>query len=153
CPTRRASDLDRFNEDCQFLVSTEAGGEGLNLHRRCNVMVNFDLPWNPMRLVQRVGRLYRYGQREHVVVFNMKAAQTLDQEILSGMYERLNQVAADLASVTGENSAGLVEDILGQLIGALDVQEILEQALVSTEERSEERIRAAIERAQEAAKA
>lgn len=149
----RRKAVDSFNDDCQFLVSTEAGGEGLNLHRRCNVMVNFDLPWNPMRLVQRVGRLYRYGQTERVVVFNMKAAQTVDQEILSGMYERLDRVAADLATLTGENREGLIEDILGQLIGALDVQETLETALLSTEDRSEERIQAAIARAQEAAKA
>jgi superfamily II DNA or RNA helicase len=149
---RRAA-VDRFNEDCQFLVSTEAGGEGLNLHRRCNVMVNFDLPWNPMRLVQRVGRLYRYGQTERVVVFNLKAANTLDQEILSGMYERLDRVAADMASVSGENRDGLIEDILGQLIGALDVSEVLEEALTTSEERSQERIEDAIRRAQEAAKA
>lgn len=149
---RRAA-VDRFNEDCQFLVSTEAGGEGLNLHRRCNVMINFDLPWNPMRLVQRVGRLYRYGQQERVVVFNMKAANTLDQEILSGMYERLDRVAADMAAVSGENRDGLIEDILGQLIGALDVADVLEEALTTTEERSEERIEEAIRRAKEAAQA
>lgn len=145
--------VDRFNEDLQFLVSTEAGGEGLNLQRRCNVLVNFDLPWNPMRLVQRVGRLYRYGQKERVVVFNMKTARTLDQDILSGMYARLDNVAADLAAVTGENREGLIEDILGQLIGALDVRDILEQAMETEEARSEERIAEAIERAKKAAKA
>ncbi len=149
----RRQSVDRFNDACQFLVSTEAGGEGFNLHRKCNVMVNFDLPWNPMRLVQRVGRLYRYGQKQRVVVFNMKSDKTLDQEILSGMYERLDRVAADMASVTGENRDGLIEDILGQLIGALDVAEVLEDALNSTEQRSEERIEAAIRRAKEAAKA
>ncbi len=149
---RRAA-VDRFNNDCQFLVSTEAGGEGLNLHRRCNVMINFDLPWNPMRLVQRVGRLYRYGQQERVVVFNIKAADTLDQEILSGMYSRLDKIAEDMAAVTGDNREGLIEDILGQLIGALDVADILEEALMMNEDRSQERIDAAIRRAQEAAKA
>src|SRR5690606_13513466 len=149
---RRAA-VDRFNEDCQFLVSTEPRGAGLNLHRRCNVMINFDLPWNPMRLVQRVGRLYRYGQQERVVVFNLKAANTLDQEILGGMYERLDRVAADMAAVSGENRDGLTEDILGQLIGALDVADVLEEALTTTEERSEERIEEAIRRAKEAAQA
>lgn len=151
-PERRAV-VDAFNEGCQFLVSTEAGGEGLNLHRRCNVMVNFDLPWNPMRLVQRVGRLYRYGQEERVVVFNVKAEDTLDQEILNGMYERLDKVAADMASVTSENREGLIEDILGQLVGALDVSTILEEALTRSESYSKERIEEAIRRAQEAAKA
>lgn len=145
--------VDRFNEDLQFVVSTEAGGEGLNLQRRCNVMINFDLPWNPMRLVQRVGRLYRYGQKERVVVFNLKAAQTLDQDILSGMYDRLERVAEDMASVTGDSSEGLVEDILGQLIGALDVKEVLDGALQAEEVRTEERIEAAIRRARESARA
>lgn len=151
-PERRA-EVDAFNNACQFLVSTEAGGEGLNLHRNCNVMVNFDLPWNPMRLIQRVGRLYRYGQEERVVVFNVKVEDTLDQEILNGMYERLDRVASDMASVTSENREGLIEDILGQLVGALDVSAILEEALTRSESYSKERIEEAIRRAQEAAKA
>jgi len=151
--SERRDVVDRFNQDLQFLVSTEAGGEGLNLQRNCNVLVNFDLPWNPMRLVQRVGRLYRYGQSKRVVVFNMKTARTLDQNILSGMYERLDRVAEDLASVTGENRDGLIEDILGQLIGALDVQAILAEAMETEEARSEERIAEAIEMAKNAAKA
>lgn len=151
--TERRSTVDRFNRELQFLVSTEAGGEGLNLQRRCNVMVNFDLPWNPMRLVQRVGRLYRYGQKERVVVFNMKAAGTLDQEILSGMYDRLERVAEDMASVTGDSSEGLVEDILGQLIGAIDVSDVLANALQAEESRTQERVEAAILRARQATRA
>jgi len=66
----RAQEIAAFEGEGQFLISTEAGGEGINLQRRCHVMVNFDLPWNPMRLVQRIGRLYRYGQSRRVVVFN-----------------------------------------------------------------------------------
>ena len=73
----RADEIAHFEEHGQFLISTEAGGEGINLQRRCHVMVNFDLPWNPMRLVQRIGRLYRYGQNRQVVVFNVHAPQTL----------------------------------------------------------------------------
>lgn len=152
-PMRERRELvDRFSDSLQFLVSTEAGGEGLNLHHRCNVMVNFDLPWNPMRLVQRVGRLYRYGQTKRVVVFNVKVEDTLDQKILSGMYQRLDAVARDMASVTGEDREGLIEDILGQLIGAIDVQDVLAEAATVSEERSEERIEEAIRRAQDAAR-
>jgi len=148
---RRAA-VDGFNEGRQFLVSTEAGGEGLNLHRNCNMMINFDLPWNPMRLVQRVGRLYRYGQKEPVVVFNVKTAKTLDQEILSGMYERLDEVAAAMAPVTAENREGLIEDILGQLVGALDVAAILDQAVTEGTGHSMESIEGALKLAQAAAK-
>src|SRR5690606_16933934 len=59
----RREAIASFEEEtgAQFLVSTEAGGEGINLQERCHIMVNYDLPWNPMRLVQRIGRLYRYG--------------------------------------------------------------------------------------------
>lgn len=148
---RRAA-VDGFNEARQFLVSTEAGGEGLNLHRKCNIMINFDLPWNPMRLVQRVGRLYRYGQKEPVVVFNIKTTETLDQEILSGMYQRLDEVAAAMAPVTAENREGLIEDILGQLVGALDVAAILDQAMTEDMGHSMESIEGAMRRAQAAVK-
>ena len=59
---QKLATIEAFNEGpARFLISTEAGGEGLNLHRACHVMVNYDLPWNPARLVQRIGRLYRYG--------------------------------------------------------------------------------------------
>jgi superfamily II DNA or RNA helicase len=143
--------VDRFNDDLQFMVSTEAGGEGLNMQQRCHVMVNFDLPWNPMRLVQRVGRLYRYGQKERVVVFNLKVSHTLDQAILGGMYDRLESVAKAMAGVAGENAQGLIEDILGQLIGALDIEDVLAEAATTAEARTQERVDEAIRKAQEAA--
>jgi len=85
----RGEAIRHFEDEGQFLVSTEAGGEGINLHRRCHVMVHFDLPWNPMRLVQRIGRLYRYGQERRVIVFNIHAPQTLDADILALMYRSL----------------------------------------------------------------
>jgi len=54
----RQKSIDSFEDTGQFLISTEAGGEGINLHRKCHILINFDLPWNPMRIVQRIGRLY-----------------------------------------------------------------------------------------------
>jgi len=98
----RASEIAHFEDRGQFLISTEAGGEGINLQRRCHVMANFDLPWNPMRLVQRIGRLYRYGQRKRVIVFNVHAPQTLDTEIMKIMYSRISQVVSDMASLGDE---------------------------------------------------
>src|SRR5205807_681389 len=64
----------RFNERDQprFIVSTAAGGEGLNLQRRCHTIVNYDLPWNPNVLQQRIGRVYRYGQTKPVIVYNLR---------------------------------------------------------------------------------
>src|SRR3546814_3606209 len=68
----RLRSIEFFEQHGQFLVSTEAGGEGINLHRRCHILVHYDLPWNPMRLAQRIGRLYRYGQKKHVLAFNLQ---------------------------------------------------------------------------------
>ncbi|MBN2368786.1 DEAD/DEAH box helicase family protein, partial [Candidatus Woesearchaeota archaeon] len=59
----------KFKEECQVLISTDAGGEGINL-QFCHVIINFDLPWNPMKIEQRIGRLDRIGQKKDVLVFN-----------------------------------------------------------------------------------
>lgn len=140
-----------FEEKGKFLISTEAGSEGLNLQRQCHVMVNYDLPWNPMRLVQRVGRLYRYGQRNKVVVFNLHAPQSFDAKIMHLMYERISQVVVDMASVSEEFRAGLEDEIFGEISDMLDVEEILEDALNAGIERTQERIDEALRKARDAA--
>ena len=147
---QRREAIARFEDAARFLVSTEAGGEGINLHRRCHVMVNYDLPWNPMRLVQRIGRLYRYGQEKRVVVFNVHALQTLDARIMNHMYYRIDQVVQDLAVLGGEFNEGLADDILGELADLLEVEEILEAAEREGESRTHERIEEALARAREA---
>ncbi|GAA5436083.1 DEAD/DEAH box helicase [Deinococcus aquaticus] len=148
----RAAAIAHFEDAGQFLVSTEAGGEGFNLQRRCHVLVNYDLPWNPMRLVQRVGRLYRYGQERPVVVFNLSVAGSLDDEILRQMYTRLDAVAADLASVADEYREGLQEDIVGEVASFLNVSAILAEAATHTPSRTQARIEEALERARQAAR-
>lgn len=146
----RAAEIAQFEDQGQFLVSTEAGGEGINLQRRCHVMVNFDLPWNPMRLVQRIGRLYRYGQDKRVVIFNVHAPQTIDAEIINLMYARLAQVVSDMAVLGGELNEGLADDILGQLADIVDVETILEEAMDAQIARTQRRIDEALRRAGEA---
>lgn len=147
----REAEIARFNDQTRFLVSTEAGGEGLNLHRRCHILVNYDLPWNPMRIVQRVGRLYRYGQQQTVVVLNLHAPQTMDAQIMDVMYSRIAQVVHDMAAVGEEFRDGLEDEILGDLSDMLDVQDILEEATDSGIVRTKERIDQALNRAREAA--
>ena len=142
--------IARFDADAQFLVSTEAGGEGLNLHWQCSVLVNYDLPWNPMRLVQRVGRLYRYGQLEPVVVFNLHAPQTLDGKIVAMMYDRLDAIVADMSGVSEEYNDRLHDEILGEVASLVDLEEVLENALKDGPKRSAERIDEALRRAREA---
>ena len=148
----RFAAITRFEDTGQFLISTEAGGEGFNLQKRCHIMVNYDLPWNPMRLVQRVGRLYRYGQQQPVVVFNLNVQGSLDDEILSQMYGRLDAVATDMAAVGDEYREGLHEDIVGELASFLDVEQILDEAAGHTPQRTQARIEEALERARQAAK-
>jgi superfamily II DNA or RNA helicase len=149
--SERRQAIEMFEADSQFLVSTEAGGEGLNLQHECHTMVNFDLPWNPMRLVQRVGRLYRYGQKLPVIVFNVQTPQTFDTEVLAIMYERLEAVAGTMVTVSDEfERQRLIDDILGELSSTLDIENILEEALAYGIERTQERIDQALKRAREA---
>jgi superfamily II DNA or RNA helicase len=150
-PPERIAQIQEFEGEGQFLISTEAGGEGINLQRRCHVMVNFDLPWNPMRLVQRIGRLYRYGQQENVVVFNVMSAQTLDADIVNQMYEKLNRVVADLSAVSAEYRGGDLEaEILGEFTGMLEVEDVLADAQRAGVSRTQAEIDKALERARNA---
>jgi len=148
----RKESIRRFEEQGRFLISTEAGGEGINLQRNCHIMVNYDLPWNPMRLVQRIGRLYRYGQKKKVVVFNIQQADSLDQNIVGMMYARIDSVVLDLAQIQhNEFNEGLKDEILGQLAELIDVEDILQQATKLGIERTSERIDEALKQARSAA--
>jgi superfamily II DNA or RNA helicase len=78
------------------LLATDAGGEGLNLHRTCRLVVNLELPWNPMRLEQRIGRVDRIGQRRTVHAFHLIAAGTAEQRILARLKARIARASADI---------------------------------------------------------
>jgi SNF2 family DNA or RNA helicase len=79
----------RFAGESQFMVSTDAGGEGINL-QFCHVMINYDLPWNPARLEQRIGRLDRIGQKHNVLVFNLHVADTVEQRVREVLETKLD---------------------------------------------------------------
>lgn len=89
---RQAAQQD-FAGDCQVLVSTDAGGEGLNL-QFCHVVVNYDLPWNPMRLEQRIGRVDRVGQKNIVKAYNFLLADTVEYRVREVLEDKL-QVICD----------------------------------------------------------
>lgn len=144
--------IDLFNQTAPFMISTEAGGEGINLHRACHVMVNYDLPWNPSRLVQRIGRLYRYGQEETVIVFNLHAEDTFDNAALSLMYQRVEQIVSDMSPVGDEFHDRLHTEILGELLEQIDLTDILEQAKTFDLSHTEDQIGRALERARAAQK-
>lgn len=78
-----------FQNRTQVLIATEAGGEGINL-QFCNRIVNFDLPWNPMRVEQRIGRIHRLGQERDVYIYNLSTANTIEEHILNLLYEKIN---------------------------------------------------------------
>lgn len=96
---------DLFRERAQVLIATEAGGEGINL-QFCNQIINYDLPWNPMRLEQRIGRIHRLGQERDVHIYNMATNGTVEEHILKLLYEKIQLF---------ENVIGDLDDILTRI--------------------------------------
>src|SRR5690554_2614144 len=80
-----------FRHDCQIMISTEAGGEGLNL-QFCHVVVNYDLPWNPMRLEQRIGRVDRIGQKSDVLAYNFLLEGTVEYRVQEVLEQKLQVI-------------------------------------------------------------
>lgn len=78
-----------FQQRAQVLIATEAGGEGINL-QFCNHIINYDLPWNPMRVEQRIGRIHRIGQKRDVFIYNLSTVSTIEEYILCLLYEKIN---------------------------------------------------------------
>lgn len=143
----RLEAIESFEKKGQFLISTEAGGEGINLQNRCHIMVNYDLPWNPMRLVQRIGRLYRYGQKEKVIIFNLHQEESIDQDLIYTMYQKIDTIVKDLSSVQqSEFHEGLKDEILGAVASEVDVTKILDEAGRESVQRTKERIQEALEK-------
>ena len=141
--------IERFNTDAMFIVSTEAGGEGINLHHACHTMVNYDLPWNPARLVQRSGRLYRYRQRERVVVFNLVSDDGFDNTALGKTLDRVGAIARDMAAVGEDfqNQSAMETEIIGELLERMDIATVLATRKNRSIHRTERDIEDAIVRA------
>jgi len=104
-----------FRRRARVLVATEAGGEGINL-QFCNRIINFDLPWNPMRIEQRIGRVYRLGQTEDVYIYNLCTLGTIEEHIVRLLHEKINM----FEMVIGE---------LEEIIHVLEREETLERRL------------------------
>nr|WP_145159775.1 SNF2-related protein [Paenibacillus terrae] len=81
--------MDLFRGRAQVMIATEAGGEGINL-QFCHHMINFDLPWNPMRVEQRIGRVHRLGQQNDVKIYNLSTTGTIEEHILNLLHEKIN---------------------------------------------------------------
>lgn len=97
--------IGNFKENIPILLSSELGGEGRNM-QFCNTLINFDLPWNPMRIEQRIGRLHRIGQTRDVFIFNLSVKNTLEDYMINILENKINMF---------EMVIGEVEPILGCL--------------------------------------
>ena len=117
----------------RFLVSTEAGGEGIDLQERCAVLVHVDMPWNPMRLHQRVGRLSRYGQSRPVSAYILRNPDTVEARIWDLLNEKLERVQQALSSVM-EQPEDISQLVVG-MTGSSVFNELFSGAQGMTDER------------------
>ncbi|NGM84467.1 DEAD/DEAH box helicase family protein [Paenibacillus sp. 7124] len=125
--------MDLFRGRAQVMIATEAGGEGINL-QFCHHMINFDLPWNPMRVEQRIGRVHRLGQQNDVLIHNLSTTGTIEEHILHLLHEKIN----------------LFETVIGGLdtiLERFEKKESLEKSLykIMLEAASDEEIRSKVD--------
>ncbi|MFW6082846.1 MAG: helicase-related protein, partial [Chloroflexota bacterium] len=139
----KQAEFRRFKRDptVRVMISTEVGGEGLNF-QFCHVMFNYDLPWNPMRIEQRIGRLDRIGQKRDVQIYNFLLDGTLDGRILSVLQDRIQlfeRTIGNLDPILGED----IKDEIERIVLADETE--AEKELAEWEESIEERVREARE--------
>jgi superfamily II DNA or RNA helicase len=109
-----------FKEDCQVMAATEAAGEGINL-QFCWFMINYDIPWNPMRLEQRMGRIHRYGQEKDCLILNFVSIKTREGRVLQKLFQRIEQIEKDL----DPQNTGKVFNVLGDVLPANQLERML----------------------------
>ena len=121
---RKVQEEFRNNPDVLVMVATDAAGEGINL-QNANLMVNYDLPWNPNRLEQRFGRIHRIGQTEICHLWNMVASETREGQVFQRLFEKIEVQKAALG--------GRVFDVLGEAFENTSLRDLLIQAIRSDE--------------------
>src|SRR2546426_12635864 len=109
-----------FREERQVLVATEAAGEGINL-QFCWCMINYDIPWNPNRLEQRMGRIHRYGQEKDCLISNFVSTNTREGRVLEKLFDRIRQIELDL----DPDRTGKVFNVLGDVFPANQLEKML----------------------------
>ncbi len=117
----------------QFLVATDAAGEGINL-QVCWLMVNYDIPWNPARLEQRMGRIHRFGQKHpYVLITNLVAGETREGRVMKTLLQKLEKIRKDLGT-------DKVFDVIGRLFEGVSLRDYIEQAMLGDEHTAERTI-------------
>lgn len=110
---RRTAIIDYFREDAEILIATEAAAEGVNL-QFCNLLINYDLPWNPQRVEQRIGRCHRYGQKFDVVVINfLNQRNAADRRVLELLSEKFHLF---------DGLFGASDEVLGRIESGVDIE-------------------------------
>jgi superfamily II DNA or RNA helicase len=122
-PTERKKIQQDFRQNKQICIATEAAGEGINL-QFCHLMVNYDLPWNPVRLEQRMGRVHRIGQEHDCYIFNFCAENTVEGQLLERLHAKLETMKAALH--------GRVYDVIGGLLtlNGIDFERLVKETLL-----------------------
>jgi SNF2 family DNA or RNA helicase len=110
-----------FERRAQVMVATEAAGEGINL-QFCHLMVNYDIPWNPNRLAQRMGRIHRYGQEKEVFIFNLVASDTREGAVVEKLLEKLDVMRRELGSDS-------VFDVIDEVAQGRSLEQLFREAL------------------------
>jgi len=118
-----------FKDNVQVMVATEAAGEGINL-QFCHLMINYDIPWNPNRLEQRMGRIHRYKQQEDVHIFNFVAENTREGAVLATILDKLDEI---------RNAIGTdkVFDVIGDVFQGKDLYKLVSDAVTNEKSGSE----------------
>ena len=111
-----------FKEECQVLVATEAAGEGINL-QFCWFLINYDIPWNPVRLEQRMGRIHRYGQEHNCLIVNFVATNTVEGRVLQKLFQRVEAIERDL----DPQQTGKVFNVLGDVFPSNQLERMLRE--------------------------
>ena len=112
-----------FKNRTQILIATEAAGEGINL-QFCHLMINYDLPWNPNRLEQRMGRIHRYGQTKECFVVNLVAEDTREGMVLTALFKKIKEIQTALGS-------DKVFDVLNEVLYGVNLSQLLLEAAAS----------------------
>lgn len=105
---RRAAQWEFMSPETQILIATDAAGEGINL-QFCRLLINWDIPWNPNRLEQRMGRIHRYGQKEDVLVFNLVADNTREGQVLAKLLNKLDIIRESMGD---DRVYDVIQDVL-----------------------------------------
>ena len=125
----------KFEYQADIMVGTDAISEGLNL-QFANIVVNYELPWNPNRLEQRIGRAYRYGQEKPVFVYNYKTGFAIDNRVLEKLVEKLEEIRLAFGDRT--------VDVIGSLISESEMMEIFKIARTVGDTDASDKIRGLI---------